>query len=148
MRVVRGERIEIVEVKPEEKALEEKWQRLFRAVAPIIKAETGGDFLVVTDKQIRIEPKLTNVKVLFRYSRLVPSTNLQVRSFEIFKDIEFMPLKEFIGILQEHGYGPESAYALIWHGLIAFNLNEKIGLEAPVWATGAFRPDLKEVHYG
>ncbi|WP_228061929.1 TnsA endonuclease N-terminal domain-containing protein [[Phormidium] sp. LEGE 05292] len=59
---------QIVEIKPESKVHSPKNIRLFRCVAPLCQ-EQGYSFVVVTDKMIRVQPLLDNVKLLYRYAR-------------------------------------------------------------------------------
>jgi len=45
-----------------------KWEVLFRAASSICEEE-GYQFLVVTDEIIRVQPRLENVKLLWKYAR-------------------------------------------------------------------------------
>ena len=58
----------IVEVKQEKEALKEENQRLFNIVGAIC-ARDDYEFIVVTDKMIRVQPRLDNIKLLTRYQR-------------------------------------------------------------------------------
>ncbi len=66
------DREQVVEVKPASKVSSEKNASLFQVVAPIYR-ELGYEFLVITDELIQLQPRLNNIKLLHRYSR-VPFT--------------------------------------------------------------------------
>lgn len=61
--VKRTDRKQIVEIKPQNKVSSEKNQVLFSQIAPRC-SEEGWEFIVVTDKAIRVKPKLNNIKTL------------------------------------------------------------------------------------
>src|ERR1043165_2791519 len=67
--VERKKKRQIIEVKAEAKAQEEKYRTLFR-IASIICSREGYDFEVVTETFIRIQPRLYNIKLLLRYQRI------------------------------------------------------------------------------
>jgi hypothetical protein len=58
-------RKQIVEVKSKQQVESGKWDLLFRAASSICEQE-GYEFIVVTDEVIRKQPKLENVKKLWR----------------------------------------------------------------------------------
>src|SRR5919206_3283789 len=64
-----GDKKLIVEVKPAVKIVEEEYQTLFRIVSQICRQE-GYDFVVVTDHMIRVQPRLQNIKILYRYAKM------------------------------------------------------------------------------
>lgn len=64
--VERGNRQQIVEIKPESRVHSPKNLRLFQCIAPLCQ-ERGWEFLVVTDAMIRVQPLLYNLKLLYKY---------------------------------------------------------------------------------
>jgi hypothetical protein len=66
--VVRKSGRQIVEVKPVEKVTTEENSLLFPVVRQIA-AEQRYQYVVVTDGMIRVQPRLNNIKLLFRYAR-------------------------------------------------------------------------------
>jgi hypothetical protein len=74
--VKRTDRRQIVEIKPQNKVSSEKNQVLFSQIAPRC-SEKGWEFIVVTDKTIRVKPKLNNIKTLYYYAK-VPGSIVRV----------------------------------------------------------------------
>lgn len=63
------DREQVVEVKSASKVSSEKNASLFQIVAPIYQ-KLGYGFLIITDELIQLQPKLNNIKLLHRYSRV------------------------------------------------------------------------------
>lgn len=66
--VERRTKKQIVEVKPASQVHSDKNLRLFRCVAPLCQKQ-GWEFIVVTDKMIRVQPFLDNFKLLYKNVR-------------------------------------------------------------------------------
>ena len=127
----RAGRKQIVEVKPEEVAIREKYQRFFRAVASVCEKE-GYDFLTATEKLIRTQPRLDNVKFLHRYARatILPQHLIECRRF-------FIECREpSLGLLAEYlsakGIAKQVAYALVHQGAVTVDLNAPLTVASPV----------------
>jgi hypothetical protein len=67
--VTRPEKTQVVEVKPSNRAQTEKNLNLFRKIAPICTAN-NQEFVVVTELRIRVQPRLNNIKLLYKYARV------------------------------------------------------------------------------
>ena len=124
-------RKQIVEVKPEDVAIEEEYQRFSRAVTSVCE-KSGYEFLTVTDRLIRIPPRLDNVKLLSRYARIaiLPEHLIECRRF-------FVECREpSLGLLAEYlsarGLGKQVAYALSHRGVVAVDLNLPLKEHTPV----------------
>ncbi|MGQ4648877.1 TnsA endonuclease N-terminal domain-containing protein [Lyngbya aestuarii] len=66
--VTRPQKTQVVEVKPSNRADTEKNLNLFRKIAPICTAN-NQEFVVVTEPMIRAQPRLNNIKLLYKYAR-------------------------------------------------------------------------------
>jgi hypothetical protein len=118
--VARGIRTQIVEVKTKEEAETEQNLRIFRAVA-LVCGQSGYEFVVVTDADIRVQPRLQNVQVLWRYARtrFLPQhqiyCNQALRSGPI-------PLGELTRFFDSKRVGRAVVYSLIYWGVLNVDL--------------------------
>jgi len=122
---------QIVEVKPEKVALGEEYGRFSRAVASVCEKE-GYEFLTATEKLIRTQPRLDNVKLLHRYARatILPQHLIECRRFFI------ECRKPSLGLLAEYlsakGIAKQVAYALVHQGVVTADLNAPLTVASPV----------------
>lgn len=119
--VRRGHRKQIIEVKPEAKASSEFWRELFSAVASVFHQD-GYEFLVATDNIIRIQPRLNNIKLLWRYARTTISPQHRVYCNQMLRDRDQIELKELIQFFAYKNVGEQVVYALLYWGYIETNL--------------------------
>lgn len=131
LRVIRKEKIQIIEIKPKTKLLkllcDEKEKAKFDA-AKYYCNERNYEFKFVTDDDIYSGNILNNIKYLFRYSRVkVPAIyELKLRN-ELAKGqmsiAELLQSLEYMGVQNEHKM---YIYSLIYEGVIKINLMESI----------------------
>jgi hypothetical protein len=133
--VVRTGGVEIVEVKPEKFALREDNVRMFAAVTPLIEKD-GARFVILTEKTIRQQPRLANIKRLARYSRTPVSPELQLVVYRFFKDAPVRTFGELCQFLDTRGIGKAAAFALIRHGVGTIDLMQPIGPTSQVHYQG------------
>lgn len=116
---------QIIEVKDEERALSKEYQDIFRRVIPIFHRE-GYEFLVVTEKQIRIQPRLCNVKLLQRYAKVPIENKHAIVLNRLFSNQKEFALSEVINQLAPRGISSQEVYSLIRHGLLKVDITKKI----------------------
>jgi hypothetical protein len=135
--VKRHSSIQIVEVKPEKKVFNDKYQTLFRMAAQACRQE-GYEFAVVTDLMIRIQPKLNNIKVLWRYAR-TPLNSLEYRLYcqEAFSVKNELSLGELFNFFTTKKVNRRVVYALLYWGFLEINLMESINENSKVCLSGA-----------
>src|SRR5689334_12465350 len=92
----------VVEVKPESKLSTRKNELLFRIVATVCQAE-GYEFVVVTAETIRQQPRLNNVKTLWRYARTPLYPRHQIFCLELFRSRENVTLGEAFEFFEMRG---------------------------------------------
>ncbi len=126
--VIRTDRKQIVEVKDEKKAKKEEYVELFRKIGPIC-AQEGYEFIVATDREIRVQPRLKNVKFLFKYAKTPVMTAHQVLLYSIFGDREALPLREIGRGFVAKGFKASAVYALIFCGILSIDLSRPISPE-------------------
>ncbi|MGO9015591.1 MAG: TnsA endonuclease N-terminal domain-containing protein [Dissulfurispiraceae bacterium] len=129
--VWRTDKQQIVEVKDEESAGKEEYRHLFHIVAPLFMEE-GYEFVVVTEKTIRLRPLLDNLKLLHKYSRTIISHKHQIDAYAFFSSDEDGTLGKLASFLRAKGSGAEIAYALIYWGVIAVDLANPINSQSQV----------------
>ncbi|QIZ75746.1 TnsA endonuclease N-terminal domain-containing protein [Ferrimonas lipolytica] len=123
-----------IEVKPQRKTLNSDFRSRFHAKQ--IKAkELGSSLVLVTDKQICVNPILSNLKLLHRYSGFQAMTPLHLYLLKLVKCIGVVSVAELI---EESGEEPGSVLAttlsLVAGGEITTDLlNSTLGLDTRVW---------------
>jgi TnsA endonuclease N terminal len=120
---------QIIEVKLEEKV--KKYDLLFR-IASEICARNGYEFVVVTDETIRVQPRLNNVKVLWRYSRTQIRPQHQITCQELLTIKSEVALGKIIELLGNGGAGTRVAYALLYWGVLSVDLMKPINKDSLV----------------
>lgn len=131
LRVVRRSKRQIAEVKDDENANKEEWVRLFRTVAPICQRE-GYEYIVVTDSVIRVQPRLDNLKLIYKYARASVTTEHQILLYGIFANRELLTLEEIIRGFVSKGTAENTVYALIQRGILSLDLLQPIKPESVV----------------
>lgn len=125
--VRRNSKKQIVEVKPEHKVKSGKWDFLFRTASSICEPE-GYEFIVVTDEQIREQPKLENVKKLWKYARTPVGSHEQVLCAGYFQqrqgaEIALGDLERFF---KAERVPVQALYALLFWGALDFDLMQPL----------------------
>jgi hypothetical protein len=127
---------QIVEVKTEDQIATGKWDVLFR-IARSICEEEGYEYLVVTDKMIRQQPKLDNIKILWKYARtpLHPQYQLLCAEFFARNEAEF-ELGDLLRFLKPKGVSEQVVYALLFWGVLDFDLTKPLNQFTSIRLTG------------
>ncbi len=115
----------IIEVKPYDQAISEPWRsRLLRFEAEYQKQ--GIRYLVMTDQEIRREPRLSNVITLLRYQRQDVS---MIERTAILHEMSAEPiqLEELRSKLDDNQIARTHIYALIAQGHISIDINDELG---------------------
>lgn len=123
--VIRTNSRQIIEVKPEDKANCEENSKLFEQVAKVCK-RNGYEFIVVTDKMIRIEPKLRNIKLLYKYARTGLTKQEERICCQYFSEHGSVKLGKAFSELIEKGISKNQLFAMIFRGHLEVNLLEEL----------------------
>ena len=128
--------VTVFEVKPYEQSITSPLKEKLVAFQGHYAAQ-GVDFLVMTEREIRREPRLSNITKLLRYQRqIVSPTSMQV-IIELF-DRGVRTLGGLFEHLEKQGVPFTHAYALISQGSLGIDINQPIDSEdAPVCLRGA-----------
>lgn len=137
--VYRRSQKQVVEVKPEKKAAREEFKAFCRVIATVLKVH-GYEFLVVTETDVRVRPKLENIKMLWRYARRPVHPQHRRLCREFFHRVsssEQARLGELMAFLRAEGVRKETAYTLIYQGAIATDLMIPLSEASVVRPAGA-----------
>lgn len=141
--VERNGRVYVVEVRPAERvAAAEDFEAFRREMARVCRQQGLGRFVVLTEADIRQQPLLDNVKLLFRYSRMPFNFLHRVMCLQYLQGGYEASVGEIAGHLAAGGVrgAVQVVYALIYAGHLAVDLTSPVGLESPAWLAGIPRP--------
>lgn len=136
-KVDKAGKIHIVEVKRKKDVDEGKYTSLFREIKWHCR-RSGREFVVATDQMIRVEPKLRNIKLLYRYARVLVLVRHQVlcqRFFHSRREATIGDLYEFF-YSEEVENGLQVIYSLLYWGYLEIDLMQPVELESVVWMPG------------
>jgi len=126
LRVVRQDSKQIIEVKDEEHANSPEYIELFRRVAPICH-RNGYEFIVVTDSTIRVQPRLDNVKLIYKYAKTLVTSEHQMLLYTLFSDKGSLTLGEISKWFASKGIPDGIVYSLIYNGILSVDFMRPIG---------------------
>jgi len=129
--VTRPDKKQIVEVKPEAKVFTEENQILFGIIASICR-EAGCEFVVITDTKIRVQPRLNNIKLLWKYGRTPIYPRHQIYCHEFFVREREPVLGELFDFFAYRKEERSVVFALLYCGVIGIDINEPISPDVPV----------------
>ena len=123
LEVHRAAQKQLIEVKPKDKVDSGEWDVLFRAASSVCEQE-GYEFLVVTDEIIRLQPRLENVKLLWKYARTPVLPQHQIICSEFFRSRKDQPvtLDDLIQIFTSKQVPMQTLYSLLFWGALEFDL--------------------------
>jgi TnsA endonuclease N terminal len=119
---------QLVAVKSKEKAESEEWQSFFDIVRPICQDKYGYEYLVVTDREIRIQPRLNNIKLIYKYARTGITTAHQICLHKMFAGKKTLSLQEIVLGFAGKDSGIAEVYTLIYKGVLTVDLSQPLSL--------------------
>lgn len=127
----RGNKKQIIEVKDEKTALSEEYQQLFQRVAPVL-LRAGYEFIVVTDRMVRVQPLLRNTKLLHKYAATRISNEHLIHLTNLFAGRAVFSLGELTTLLGSRGVSRQEIFALLRHGILSLDLGKEISIASLV----------------
>src|SRR5215213_6798357 len=100
--VLRKHKKQIIEVKPRDKVSEGNNEQRFRIISQVCNA-SGYEFKIITDANIRVQPRLNNIRLLWKYARTPFSPQHQICCKELLGDGREMYLGEVIQAFKARG---------------------------------------------
>lgn len=123
--VERKDSKQIIEVKPAHKVSEPQNTRRFQQAANVCLAN-NLEFVVVTEKTIRVQPRLDNIKLLYGYARVSLSWHNYHDCLAYFRCVETKSLLEASGDLEAKGITRNHLLRLLWSGFLITDLMKPI----------------------
>lgn len=130
--VIRSNKKQIVEVKPESITSSEENIVLFRIIEPICR-EAGYEFIVATDLKIRVQPRLDNIKLLWKYGRTPIYPQHQIYCQEFFARKRDPILGELFDFFACRKEGRAVIFSLLYWGVVGIDINAAINTGAPIY---------------
>ncbi len=116
---------QIIEVKPERKISEPQNIRRLTQAASFCQAN-NLEFVVVSEKTIRVQPRLDNIKLLYRYARVSLSWHNYHDCKAYFRCLEANRLIEAEQDLEAKGITRNHLLRLLWSGFLITDLMKPI----------------------
>lgn len=132
---------QIVEVKPESKVNDDLVIDLCRHIIPVC-TEMGMEFVVVTDSMIRQQPKLNNIKLLYKYARNPLSLQQIIECKRYFTLKEPTSLKIVSLELKPKEISLNLLFKLLYIGILSTDLTQPIGADSLIQLSH-FQGDIK-----
>jgi|SRR5947209_5741223 len=127
----RPQKKQVVEVKLESKITTKENLILFEAIAPICR-QAGYEFVVITDVEIRKQPKLDNIKLFWRYGRTPIYSQHQVYCQEFFTLKHEAELGELFEFFANRKEGRAVIYSLLYWGVVGIDINKSVNPDSVV----------------
>jgi TnsA endonuclease N terminal len=136
--VVRCQKKQIIEVKSQKTVETEKYIRLYKMLSGLYE-ETGWMFVVLTEAEIRREPILSNIKLLYGYARESFSINEYRDCWEIARSLAPATLSEIGAVLDKHQIRRNVLFKLLFHNLVELDIQQPITANSTI---SAFAPEI------
>lgn len=130
--VFRRNTVQVIEVKPEARLVED-WNSVLFEMATRACREREWDFIVITDTIIRRQPRLDNLKLLYKYARTSLDSEHQITSISFLSSRHDTLLGELMDFFVSRKLPTQAVYALIFRGVIALDINLAISALSQVW---------------
>lgn len=122
---------QVVEVKPESKVKEFSHTNRFRQAANFCLTH-NLEFVVVTEKTIRVQPRLDNIKLLHKYARVAVPWHGYADCLDYFDSVETSTLLEAEKKLKAKGITYSCLLRLLWSGFFLTDLMQPITAQSLV----------------
>ena len=136
---------QVVEVKSQDQVDSGKFDGLFR-IATSASQDEGYEFVVVTDQLIRQQPRLDNIKKLWKYARtpILPQHQRLCWQFFQGKPFDEVELGDLIAFFKSKGVGAQVVYSMLFWGILDFDLNQPLNQFTAVKLTGHAALEIRE----
>lgn len=125
---------ELVEIKPKEKTMETDFMEKIKSIDIAIKS-AGYKYLIITEEDIYINPKFTNLKLLYRYSRFSPNEFKKEICVSYFRKKESAILRDILNDLSKQNITIDIIFQLLGRGILSIDLNKKLDLDTCIYMT-------------
>lgn len=133
--VERTNKKQLVEVKPQEKVFKGDGKQRYLTISRVCRSR-GYQFRILTEAEIRRQPRLRNIKLFYKYARTVIAPQHQILCKEFFRDKTSAPLREIIKYFTDREVNPSVVYALLFHTILVVDIMQPITLDSVVRLAG------------
>lgn len=123
--VKRKKKKQIIEIKPQSKIEKVEFIHFSKHMNKLL-AEEGYEYLIITDLDIRLQPRLSNIKFLWRYSRIPISTAHQILVQRIFAKSSNISFSKLSSIFSQSKQQREIIFTLIFHQYLLIDIDKPI----------------------
>jgi hypothetical protein len=133
LEVHRNGKKQLVEVKPKHQVESGKWDFLFRTATSICEQESY-EYIVVTDEVIRKQPRLENVKRLWKYARtrVLPQHQILCHQFFQTRSEALITLGDLLQLFKRERVPAQGLYSLLFWGGLDFDLMQLLDQESQI----------------
>jgi TnsA endonuclease N terminal. len=137
---------QVVEVKSQHQVDSGRFDSLFRIATGVCQDE-GYEYVVVTDQMIRQQPRLDNIKKLWKYARtpILPQHQRLCWQFFQGKAFDEVELADLIACFRSKGVLPQVVYALLFWGVLGFDLAQPLDQSTTIKLTGYVAVEMRKV---
>jgi len=129
--IERENKNQVIEIKPQSKVEKEEFIYFSKVMTDHL-AKEGYEYLVITDSTIRLQPRLSNIKLFWRYSKMSITTKQQVLINDLFETASSISFFEVCSFLCQAKEQKELIYALFFHGYLTLDINQPITAESVI----------------
>jgi hypothetical protein len=133
--IKRKRKTQMIEIKYSTRAEQPKHQAAFRAARKAANRE-GYEFKVYTEKTIRQQPRLDNIKLLIYYQRTIIHPQHQILCRDFFRSPSKAYLGELTHFFNSKGVETTTVFALLRWRVVGFDINQPLIPEAIVYLPG------------
>lgn len=130
--VVHTDRRTVIEVKPHTRTLEKEFQRWASVVGNALQ-ERGYTFEVRTEREILLEPRLSNINVLLRYRRQPVAEGVEFAVKRWVREEPGLPLGAVIDRLGGGSEGLCLGYALLMRHAVRYDIHQPVNRELQLY---------------
>ncbi len=131
--VVRHQKKQIVDVNSQKIIESDKYRRLYQHLSSICN-ETGWTFVALTESEVRREPILSNIKLLYRYARENFSINEYKDCLETVRSNVLASLAEIDQVLDCQKISLNVLFKLLFYCLVEIDLKQPIRANSAITA--------------
>lgn len=122
---------QVVEIKPANKVEDFRNSRRFSQVIKFCSVNSL-EFLILTEDLIRIQPRLSNIKLLYKYAQISFPWSLYANCFDYLSLQKISTISETEESLRTKGMTRSCLLKLLWDGFLLTDLMKPISSSSPI----------------
>lgn len=123
--IERKNKKQVIEIKPQSKVEKDEFIHFSKVMTNHLTKE-NYEYLVITDSTIRLQPRLSNIKLLWRYARIPITTKHKIMIHELFTDSSSISLSNICSFLNQEKVQRELLYTLLFHSYLLTDIEKPI----------------------